>query len=122
VPVSRAIPIPSSLRAGVGAEEGADVWLAHLPSLVHDVADRWQLTPGQPFEGGMTSWTAPVQCADGSAAVVKIVWPHREAREEATALRRWDGDGAVTLLDEDRERWVLLLERCLPGTTLRDTV
>jgi streptomycin 6-kinase len=116
------VSIPASLRAGVAAEEGADVWLAGLPSLVHEFVARWNLEPGEPFEGGMTSWTAPVRRDDGTDAVLKIVWPHREAREEATALRLWDGDGAVTLLDEDRERWVLLLERCLPGTTLRDTV
>ena len=118
---SRPIEIPESFRASLENEPGAHEWLDRLPSLVREIADRWQLTLGSPFVGGMTSWTAPVWRADGSAAVVKVVWPHREAREEATALHFWDGDGAVRLLDYDRERWALLLERCIPGTKLGDT-
>jgi streptomycin 6-kinase len=52
--------------------------------------------------------------------VLKIGWPHREAREEATALRFWNGEGAVLLLDEDREHYALLIECCRPGTKLLD--
>ena len=117
----RSLPIPATLRASLESEPGADEWLDQLPSLVHEIADRWQLTLGQPFEGGATSWAAPARRADGTAVVLKVVWPHREAREEATALRLWDGDGAAKLLDHDREHWALLLERCTPGTKLGDT-
>lgn len=42
----------------------------------------------------------------------------REGEHEAAALRRWDGDGAVRLLDHDPDRRILLLERCWPGTPL----
>ena len=35
-------------------------------------------------------------------------------------MRWWDGAGAVRLLAEDSEAWVMLLERCEPGTPLRD--
>ncbi len=38
--------------------------------------------------------------------------------QEADALERWDGDGAVRLLARDDERNALLLERCVPGTFL----
>jgi len=120
-PDAGALPIPESFRASLEREPGANEWLDRLPSLVHEFAERWQLTLGQPFEGGMTSWTAPAQRADGTTAVLKVVWPHREAREEATALCFWDGDGAVQLLDHDQEHWALLLERCIPGTKLGDT-
>ena len=58
--------------------------------------------------------------ADGTEVVVKVGFPHREAREEGTALRFWDGDGAARLVDDDRDRLALLIERCRPGTTLRD--
>ena len=36
----------------------------------------------------------------------------------AEALRRWDGDGAVRLLDHDDEHHALLLERLEPGQHL----
>jgi streptomycin 6-kinase len=47
-----------------------------------------------------------------------VFWPHREAEQEADALERWDGDGAVRLLARDDERHALLLERCEPGSFL----
>jgi streptomycin 6-kinase len=50
--------------------------------------------------------------------VLKLFWPHREAEQEADALERWDGDGAVRLYARDDERSALLLERCEPGTFL----
>jgi streptomycin 6-kinase len=50
--------------------------------------------------------------------VLKLFWPHREAEQEADALERWDGDGAVRLLARDDERHALLLERCEPGCFL----
>ena len=54
----------------------------------------------------------------GDDAVLKIQFPHRESEHEAEALRVWNGDGAVRLLDHDPELDALLLERCIPGTSL----
>ena len=42
----------------------------------------------------------------------------RENRHEATALRTWNGVGAVRLLDHDPDLGALLLERIIPGTPL----
>jgi streptomycin 6-kinase len=50
--------------------------------------------------------------------VLKVQEPHRESEHEADALRLWDGDGAIRLLDEEPEEYALLLERCVPGTPL----
>jgi streptomycin 6-kinase len=55
---------------------------------------------------------------DGAPAVLKLGFPHREAEQEADALERWDGDGAVKLLARDDERHAMLLERCEPGSFL----
>ena len=52
--------------------------------------------------------------------VLKVQLPGRESEHEAEALRVWDGDGAVRLLDHDRERNALLLERARPGTPLSE--
>ena len=49
---------------------------------------------------------------------MKVFWPHHEAEQEADALERWDGDGAVQLLARDDERHAILLERCEPGSFL----
>jgi hypothetical protein len=55
---------------------------------------------------------------NGTPAVLKVSWPHREEELEVDALERWDGDGAVRLYARDDERHALLLERCEPGTFL----
>jgi streptomycin 6-kinase len=95
-------------------------WLDQLPSLVAEACRRWGLEiAGMPYDGGMSGWVAPVRQA-GDDAVLKVTWPHAEAATEAAALRWWDGAGAVRLLAEDSEAWVMLLERCVPGTPLRD--
>jgi streptomycin 6-kinase len=52
--------------------------------------------------------------------VLKLQHRHREDEQEADALERWDGDGAVRLLARDDERHALLLERCAPGTPLAE--
>ncbi len=113
--------VPAALHDSFAGTTEGDPWLAALPGLVEELERHWDVRIGEPFEGGMASWSAPASRADGTDVVVKLAFPHREAREEGTALQLWGGEGAVLLLDEDRERRALLIERCQPGTTLRDT-
>ena len=110
--------IPSALRRGlVGFGDAGRAWVDELPGRLDRLRRRWDLELGPPFEpGGVTSWVAPA----GPHAVLKVVVPHPEAVHEAHALREWDGDGAVRLLDEDPDEHALLLERCRPGTGLGD--
>ena len=120
MPRDNPISIPSDLRDSFAGADQGDRWLAALPGLIDEYEQRWDIRVGEPFEGGMASWTAPATRADGTDAVLKIGWPHREAREEATALRFWNGDGVVQLYEDDREHYALLIERCRPGTKLLD--
>ncbi|GAA0458870.1 aminoglycoside phosphotransferase family protein [Streptomyces olivaceiscleroticus] len=114
---------PGSLVAETMARHTSGrAWLARLPRLVGEAADHWGLRLSAPFDGGTCSWVAPVRRPDGGRAVLKVTWPHREAAGEAAALRAWDGHGAVRLLDHDPTRHALLLERCIPGTPLRDAI
>lgn len=85
------------------------------------LADQWSLSIGAPFQpGGQTAWVAPVHDATGRTLVLKIGWPHREARDEARGLKAWAGHGAVQLHQADTfdDSVGLLLEQCLPGTPL----
>jgi streptomycin 6-kinase len=96
--------------------DGAD-WLARLPALVDDIVAEWGLTLGQRYP--MTfHWVASVTTAAGAPAVLKLGVPDGHLHAEAEALRIFDGDGAVRLLAEDRDRGALLEERAAPGTTL----
>jgi streptomycin 6-kinase len=113
------LPMPELLGWMQGAER-CQLWLAALPDLVERATERWGLVVGEPFATSHVSWTAPVWRADGSDAVLKVQFPHPECEHEAEALRRWDGDGAIRLLDHHASDHALLLERCVPGTPLSD--
>ncbi|MEU9123380.1 aminoglycoside phosphotransferase family protein [Streptomyces sp. NPDC048506] len=104
----------------MGRTASGRAWLARLPGMLREIEERWEVRLGAPFHGGSCSWVAPAELSDGTAAVLKVTWPHREADGEGPALRAWDGNGAVRLLDADRERGALLIERCRPGTALGD--
>ena len=90
-------------------------WLAALPNLVRSLEEEWEVSTGQPYLRGTAAWTAPAVTVDGQPAVLKVCWPHREARHEAEGLRLWDGVGAVRVLRSDTSRWAMLLEPCDPG-------
>lgn len=100
---------------------GRRTWTAALPLIVADLARRWSLVLGRPFQpGGVASWVTPARNAAGANLVLKVGWRHEEAFHEADGLRVWDGDGAVRLLDALvlGETSALLLEACEPGTAL----
>ena len=99
----------------------AEQWAADLPGTVRELADRWDLQVGEPFEpGGECSWVAPA-VRSGEQLVLKVGWRHAEAEHEADGLRHWDGNGTVRLVDATGSAGILalLLERCSPGTPLK---
>ena len=116
------IPIDSSGCAQKIVDVHGDVgvaWLARLPTLLADVAARWSLTVSPPFPELSYNYVAPVVGPGGAAWVLKAGVPHRELWDEIDALRLYDGRGIARLVAADRERGVLLLERLLPGASLR---
>jgi streptomycin 6-kinase len=94
------------------------VWLERVPDLVAECVEEWGLRLGAPYEAGAAGYTVRADLADGTPAVLKVIYPHREAEHEGEALRVWEGDGAIRLLAYDEVRWAMLIERCEPGTLL----
>ena len=93
-------------------------WLARLPDLLDEFAARWSLVVLPPFPVQSFNYVAPVIGPDGEALVLKAGLLHSELWSEIDALRLFDGRGVARLLDVDRERGVLLLERVRPGDSL----
>jgi streptomycin 6-kinase len=116
-------PVPRHLAETASRQGGMSEWIAGLPGVVADLADRWSLSVGEPFQpGGQCSWTAPVTGPAGAELVLKVGFrfPGGEERDEAAGLRTWDGNGAVRLhaACASESEYALLIERCVPGTPL----
>lgn len=106
------------------AGEPGRAFIAGLPARVREFVDRWDLTvDGDPMHG-MAALVLPVVRADGTPAAVKFQLLDEETEGEPVALRTWDGDGAVRLLDHDADTGTMLLERLDSGrmlSTMADT-
>jgi streptomycin 6-kinase len=118
------LSLPSNLVAACRGE-GRAAWLAGLPDKISDIAARWSLTLGAPFEpGGVTAWVAPAISAEFGDVVLKVGSRLMEGEDEAAGLREWNGDGAVRVFADARlspTTTALVLERCVPGTTLSES-
>ena len=115
--MSVVIPPQFAAHAAAAFGDRGREWVRALPDLVSQLADRWDLRIGEPFDLSY-SYVAGAQRADGTEAVLKIGVPDDEALREILALRRYDGHGACRLLEADEEHRAMLLERLRPGETL----
>lgn len=93
-------------------------FIAALPGRAADFLRRWELRRTGPAMHGMCALVLPVERADGTPAVLKLQNLDEETAGEPLALRVWDGDGAVRLLEYDEESGTLLLERLDAGRDL----
>lgn len=110
--------LAESLAAGWAGPQGGE-WLEALPSVIEAAQQRWDITIGPPYEpGGYTSFVAPATRRDGTTAVYKCTIPHDEAIGEGAALAAYSGEGSVRLLASKPDTFELLVERCVPGTSL----
>ena len=95
-------------------------WLGGLPHTIQELQGRWALSLGQPWSEASCAWVAPAVRKDGTRVVLKLGMPHMEAAHEIDGLRFWDGEPTVRLIEADANLQALLVERCEPGTSLRE--
>jgi streptomycin 6-kinase len=114
------IHVPEQLAASqekFNGDEGR-AFIARLPRLAETFLERWELRPDGPSMYGVCALVLPVLRADGTPAVLKLQLMDEESEGEPVALRAWNGDGAVRLLDHDPVSGTLLLERLDPSRML----
>jgi streptomycin 6-kinase len=115
-----ALHVPSSLTATCCQNAEWTAWLDRLPATVESLSQQWSFTLGSVYENASCAWVASVTCADDSPAVLKLGFSHMEGRDEAHGLRFWNGEPTARLVRSDDELGAMLLERCEPGTSLRE--
>lgn len=109
--------IPDGLAWMRSSADGRE-WLSELPRRVGACQAKWRLQLERPYENSFVSIVFPATSADESRVALKIQFPHDESDHEEDALRLWNGEGAVRVLDYEPEHHALLLERCDPGAPL----
>ncbi|MFF0006634.1 aminoglycoside phosphotransferase family protein [Streptomyces tibetensis] len=108
------IDIPRELAASQEKFNGeaGRAFIAGLPEQTARFLDHWGLKPDGPPMHGVSALVVPVvRTADKTPAVLKLQILDEESEGEPVALRAWDGDGAVRLLDHDEPTGTMLLER-----------
>ena len=100
-------------------ETGAE-WLERLPETIRTYEEHWSLTVSRPFPDLSYHYVTRAVQADGTEVVLKLGVPDRDIRMQVEALRAFDGDGCVKLLDADVESGATLLESLRPGEMLSE--
>ena len=111
--------LPSQFVANIKnyfGEEGLK-WLSRLPLLIDGAIQRWGLTDIQQIDNLSVNYVAFAKRGKEDV-VLKIGVINYEFISEMTALRIFDGDGAVRLLESDEDNYMFLMERVRPGTML----
>ena len=101
------------------AGDVARTWLAELPALEAELADRWQLKLGPELPGGLLASVRAVRRADGTDAVLKLAGPWDRTVDEIACLRTRAGGPAPALLDADESRGGILGAREPPSRQAR---
>lgn len=114
------IDIPDELAASQTKFNGeaGRAFITGLPDLAADFLKRWELRVDGPSMYGVCALVLPVVRADGIPAVLKLRLLDEESEGEPIALRVWDGDAAVRLLEHDAATGTMLLERLDPTRML----
>jgi streptomycin 6-kinase len=90
--------------------DAGEAWIRTLPSKVVELENLWGFRIDGEAMHGDTGLVFPV-VRDDERLILKISFPDPDSVNESVALRAWDGNGAVKLIDSDKKRNALLLER-----------
>ena len=118
-PDKQTIAIPDGFAKNTAIREGdaGQDWLDALPRTIEEVCRRWRLVINGTVMHGYTGLAIPVQRGKESC-ILKVYWKNRDTECAHTALKVWNGRGAVKLLDEEPSLGVVLLERLNPVRSL----
>lgn len=99
--------------------ETGRVWLEELNQLVKKLQDYWFLKELHPVSNMTYNFVARALNSENIPVVLKISCDKNLIEEEANALKYFNGQGSIVLLDQHRGCHALLLQQAIPGTPLK---
>lgn len=116
-------PLPPQLVSNVGNWDQHDVtpdWLDALPATVAELCRTWRIELDVDIPETYMTLVLLGDSAELGPVVIKSSPLADEFRAEATALKLAAGENVARLYDVDLQRSVMVLERIVPGTQLRE--
>lgn len=116
------VPLPPQLVTNVSKwaqDELTPGWLASLPAMVAGLCSTWSIELDPVIPSTYMTLVLLGHSSDLGPVVIKSSPLADEFRAEATALELAAGENVSQLLDVDFERSVMIIERIVPGTQLR---
>ncbi|ARN85029.1 aminoglycoside phosphotransferase family protein [Candidatus Nucleicultrix amoebiphila] len=95
-------------------------WLANLPKVILILKEYWQLENIMPVTTMNYNYVVKATHQHHGAVVIKISCDQKTLEEELRALKHFDGDGSIILIDDNPEYQALLLQQAVPGNSLKD--
>ncbi len=117
-----ALALPGDKREAIEAAfpDGRQ-WCDDFVRLLRDFGRRWGLTySGFAADGLATNVVVFAQTSEGMPVVLKTGYPDAENLTSIIALEAYGGRNVVRLMGSDLDRQVMLMERIVPGTSLRE--
>src|SRR3989344_5751794 len=113
--------IPSQLRKNVQDEWGnkGEEWLGTLPKIIEKCERLWHVEAEESSFELSYNYVTSVRQEDGSAAILKVGYPHEELFNEVKTLKVLDGRCTARLLNSSLELGAMLLEKLQPGIVLK---
>lgn len=97
-------------RLAIHYGDAAGAWLARVPALIEDAADRWGLSLLGYHDAGHASVGVTATDPSGRAIFLKAWTDQARYRREVAALRHWRGDLAATVVEAADDLAVAALE------------
>ncbi|WP_457766607.1 aminoglycoside phosphotransferase family protein [Coxiella burnetii] len=99
--------------------ENGKSWLNQLPGIIKQLSDYWSLRGIQPIDNMSYNYVAKAVQNDQLPVVLKISCDKQLIENESRALKSFNGQGSVRMLDMHHELNALLLEQAIPGNLLK---
>lgn len=94
-------------------------WLSHLPQIVKKLCLYWDLTHLTPVENMSYNYVAKAMYQGNQPVVLKICCEKKLMLSEAQSLTFFNGQGAIKLIHYHEPCHALLLQRAVPGLSLK---
>ena len=100
---------------------GVGPWLDAVPTLLGDLAERWQLNLGSFVRRGTVSLVLSCRDQFGTPVILKVSPDRERIATESRALAAWPTSHVPQVVASDSGRGALLMEAIRPGTALDES-